>query len=44
MFVFWLGTLGAKKVPVKGVVTGTVPSGAAAQPGDWSLMKKGFNQ
>jgi hypothetical protein len=32
MFVFWLGTLGAKKVAVKGPVTGSVPSGAAAQP------------
>jgi hypothetical protein len=30
MFVFWLGTLGAKKVPVKGTVV--VPGGAAAQP------------
>ena len=32
MFVFWLGTLGAKKVPVKGPVAGTVPGGAAPQP------------
>lgn len=32
MFVFWLGTLGAKKVPVKGPVPQPVPGGASPQP------------
>ena len=32
MFVFWLGTLGAKKIPVKGPVTQPVPGGASPQP------------
>jgi hypothetical protein len=31
MFVFWLGTLGAKKVPVKGPVTEPIP-GVSPQP------------
>jgi len=32
MFVFWLGTLGAKKVKITGPVTEQVPAGASPQP------------
>jgi len=32
MFVFWLGTLGAKKVPVAGPVSEPVPGGVSPQP------------
>jgi hypothetical protein len=32
MFVFWLGTLGAKKVKITGPVSEPIPSGASPQP------------
>jgi len=32
MFVFWLGTLGAKKATVQGPVTDSVHGGASPQP------------